>query len=1031
MKKLLLMLMMCVLLSSFASAITLPTTDPSYPGTFEDYYLVVWNSTTAQKGTHIPNAGTCTNTTISGQGFINGNTCIISYRGNQSLPDATGNYTFLLQTRTQGTKSMNFVNTDNWITNFAFRLTTSTTQWGFPNNNNYAGSYVTNRIYRVFMVYDTDNNKGSTYVVDTTNNTLMYSHENENFITNNEGSSESSSVTWYSGDSPNLAQMNKILLWKGNPEDAPYSLSGDITYEPPTPPDGGANNTQVTINVSCDPSSNNVSLWFDNSTDPTTLVINNQVSPSDYLTSVTLEDTYYYKSSCDGGVTNGTVRSWIYDISSPIISTTYVNNSRYYSNNLQGVFNFSDNVQLNSVNFSIDGETVFVNESIGSPTFGYVLNEDISSLSKGAHTLSVRVADSHTAQELKTDYGVSNGLLNNYIRYDFPKSDYIKTELKTKSAFDSWSSERKRDRYTQILEPNNPTSTLVLVETSNTPIKIVNSRGHYKGQWIIIGDHWKDYVVKNEPQSKVSIKRLTPYSVEVTISGLKNPSRVEFESVGDLNIVTNEYTFYTVNVSETYDSLIFNGFNADYSLSFFNDFTPLPNVILHLDGTNYSVPLEYQNVNEAKFSTSVLFNESLSSSRLVYHNWLFNLTNESYESTSNVSQTLLEIGLQVCDATNFTYPVLNMSYRDDISESLITATNTYELDFNDGTSVEEVDGVFSGSTSDSICTNVDPTNVTYSWDVSGRILSLESPGYATRLFEFSSGVPFATSNVNPYQLDLSLILLNESTTVNYIWQTDSFQPINGIMRVYECAANGSTTLIESTPIIDSNAHANIELLNTPYSYDVIIEGEVFTDLDGFTKCHLESLTSINYFVDVGDIDVPEKLGLYLTECSLEETGNRTFKFSWGNNPEDTVSPITGCITTYRSSVLGLQEVYTNCTSSSNSIERTIPETGFDYIVRGEITQDDFTVVCGGELSVMSEVEGASKFGLEALIAVVFLVLGLALFYAGEGEFQLIAAMIAVIVSWTFGLLNFDFMIVSSIIGFLIMIVMIGRYTRKR
>jgi len=57
---------------------------------------------------------------------------------------------------------------------------------------------------------------------------------------------------------------------------------------------------------------------------------------------------------------------------------------------------------------------------------------------------------------------------------------------------------------------------------------------------------------------------------------------------------------------------------------------------------------------------------------------------------------------------------------------------------------------------------------------------------------------------------------------------------------------GNRTLVGTASIINGEAYANIELLNTPYSYEVIYQGVRYADTDTYSKCHIETQTTRLY-----------------------------------------------------------------------------------------------------------------------------------------------------------------------------------------
>ena len=820
----------------------------------------------------------------------------------------------------------------------------------------------------------------------------------------------------------------------------------------PSPEDNGANNTNVTLNVTHSTIQNDVRYYLYFGTNivlnETNLVLDNVTRTGEeykQFTTVVSDGVYYWKwkvqnISGDGVFsTNTTQRNWTLDSASPAIITNFLNNSLNFIDNLTAQFNFTDNLGLHSYNISVDGVTIDNLTNIQVTSYVFNLSYNISNLQIGKHTLSIEIADGHTAKEIG-NYEVSNGLFNDYMKYDFYDKGNIKTELKSKSILDDWSSEKRKDRYIQILEPATPSDTITLVEESDMPIYIMHKEGSYNDYWIIMGNHWKDYVLENEPNIEVSIKRITDYKVEVTISGIKNKDRLVFNSVGDLNIVTKEYAFYAINMTETFDALITEGF--DFSLLLDIDFGNIefdiggitPFTTLQWNDTNFTSTLVSFDATGASFRKT--FNPiTIETRETINHNWWFNFSTftDGYLKTINASQIASSINVDVCNETFTNYTILNLTYFDEIDDAPIAVTNSYQLKITDGLFFYNQTGSFVDNITSSFCTNLNPDEVAYNWDMWG-VFTLSKTEYITRVLDIDESVPIALSN-NP-QTNLSLFLVGtlNSSTVTYTWQTTGFQPIDGTMRIFRCNADGSQDLIESTPIIAGEATANIQLLLQTYSYDVIINGVVFRDLESYTRCHVESTTERTFFVDVDPIDIAPLIGLANIICSLEESAiNNSITMAWTINPEQS-GYVSGCIVADRRTIRGSVNVLDNCSVESEGFTRTlaIPVVdGNSYVVKGRLEQGDNTIICDDTVILTPGRSQGGLFGVSGLMAVIFLVTSLALIYASDGEFMLAGGSIGLIISWFLGILVFDWIVVSGIIFFFALIAVTGRYTRKK
>lgn len=760
-----------------------------------------------------------------------------------------------------------------------------------------------------------------------------------------------------------------------------------------------------------------------------------------FINNTALDDgNYSVNVTCNqSGFNASSIRKFFLDNNPPQLITTYLNNTMVFNKNLTGQFNFTDNIFLHGFNVSIDGLEFYSQLHIHATGLSYNLSRNVTNLSIGNHSLQFRLTDGHTAAELRGDYDFDNGLWNDYSKYTFPEGGFVKTTVVDKSIFDTWTSKRERDRYTQVYVPSNPKSTIKLIETSSSPIYIYEKPGSYKGSWIVTGDHWKDYVLKNEPNSKVNIKQLTDYSVEVTISGIENPERLEFESIGDVNIAWFNFTFWTFNLTSEFDNLIFEDFphNVTLDVRFGNlskmNFAPfLPTAaILEWNGVNFTAELMHFNETGAKYNKSFSGFE-VNGSTSINHLWHFNFSNltTGYLKTNSQSQTQQEIIVTPCNATvNFT--IFNMSYYDENNNAKITTTNGVDLRIFDGTFFYNISTTFSGHTSDSICANIDPGGRTYNWDLWGSI-KLEKLTYTDRLLEIDEGVPFMISNNPALNLSLFMIKTVNSSTVTFNWFTNRFEVIDGVMRVFRCSPNGTEEIIESVPVTSGVGTANLELLTQTYFYDIIIGGVLFRDPTGFSRCQVESQTTKTFFVDVDVVDVGALIGLSGIPCSVNRTSNNTVEMKWGPNPEDTTTALFGCIRATRQSVTGNIVLFDNCTEEADFTRSVIVNHAGNIVtVAGRLEQGNNSVYCAGTATFTPQDDASSTFSFTGLLAAFFLVAGIMLLYAGENETQLVGAGLGIIVAFWLGILNYSPIGVSSIILFLILIAITGRYTRKR
>jgi len=749
--------------------------------------------------------------------------------------------------------------------------------------------------------------------------------------------------------------------------------------------------------------------------------------------------TYIIGCNNSNNSVNSSSKEFSYDFVQPFISTNFNNNSFYFKNNVTAMINVTDNVYLFSVNISVDGLTHYNKSGIGTTFWQYNFSQNSSNYSVGAHYLSVRAADGHTSEKLKSydDYNPIQGDSLVYdIRGKYDKT-FIKIYEKNGRKGDSWSVIPKHDRFEEVYVPSVPDSTMTFVVESDRDVYFAEAGSSYGGGWLIIGDHWKDFVLNDEPNAVLSFSRKNKNKFEVTITGLQFPERLKFSSTGDLNINIVNYTFYVVNITESFTTLVYSGFSTSLNMVVnFGVLTPsllslTPVALLQWDGVNYSTELNTYNSSHALFNRSIVPPAvGAPFSELVAHRWFFNfstLTN-GYLNTSLQYQNVSDVVLGLCN-TSLVFPILNISYYDEISNLPLNVSNSFNLNITDGTYYYDLNGTFPVNTTSRLCTNVNPGNNTYNWEMFGTF-TMSASNYITRIFSISSLSPTILSNNPVTNLSLYLIAVNDSSTVTFTWQTTEFQNIEGVMEIYKCNNDSSRSLVESLSIIGGQAIANIQLLFTAYSYEVVLnDGRRFASED-FAKCHIESTTEREFFIDIQSVVILPVIGLFMIDCKLENTSATTAKMTWNANVEDPTS-IEACIVGKRGDIYGLTEVYRNCTNqTSGSFEVAIPALGTTYYISGELKQNGAKGQCRNTLSYFVNTDTTNFFGMSAVLCVVFLIISLALMYAGDGEKQLFAAGIGLLASWFLGVIVFPWEIMTLAISFLAIIVLIGRYTKK-
>ena len=246
-------------------------------------------------------------------------------------------------------------------------------------------------------------------------------------------------------------------------------------------------------------------------------------------------------------------RVFYVDIEFPTLTTNLSTAIVLFNENLSVQFNLTDDFILFSYNISIDSlQRVFVNQLNVS---NYIVNFTFNpvGLSIGTHNLTLRFADGHTAKDLRGDYKYSNGLLNHKLKFEFWDEGEI--SITPKSVFDRWKVDRKKDRYSFDYDPLLSSTEYTFTVESDKDVYIVNTNSQYKN-YLIVGEHWLDFVSNENPTSTVNIQRVNNKTVSVSVAGLKKTDKVTFNSIGDLNVVERNYTFQITNITHRFSSQV-------------------------------------------------------------------------------------------------------------------------------------------------------------------------------------------------------------------------------------------------------------------------------------------------------------------------------------------------------------------------------------------------------------------------------------------------------------------------------------------
>jgi len=424
------------------------------------------------------------------------------------------------------------------------------------------------------------------------------------------------------------------------------------------------NQTKINFNASIEHSYNyNCSLYVNGS-----IVYNwtNQSSNSINVSLILNPGENNYSFYCNDNQINETSPTNIFyvDIVFPSIQTDFQNDSVWFRDNLTAYFNFTDDFYLNSFNITIDGVEVASNDNLSGTSFEYNLSTNISNLSVGYHILSVKLADGHTANKIKP-YKVKTGLFGDKLEYEWDdqtgRSKKVSINHIGGSIFDTFTTEKKEDRYTWEFIPSdkNKKKYEFDIETDQD-IRIINDDSTYLKSWITFGDKWMDFDLKNEDEV-IEIQRISKNKVKVKISNIKNPEKQIYQSIGDLNIIEANYSFYKINASVVYQTTVFEGSYTPYFLNIYADNVIYKNNSASLFWYNETKSNVKINISDhhQRYNTTFLV-PMLNVSTV---NWTYFFNVSGYPFNISGSSEYVQMNITNCSAND--YVVLNYTIYDE------------------------------------------------------------------------------------------------------------------------------------------------------------------------------------------------------------------------------------------------------------------------------------------------------------------------------------------------------------------------------
>ena len=710
------------------------------------------------------------------------------------------------------------------------------------------------------------------------------------------------------------------------------------------------------------------------------------------------------------------------DTSSPTYITNFLNNSIHYQDNHTVDFNMTDNILLHSYNISIDGVNIQGNDSINAVSKNVTFGYNMSNLSTGDHILTFRMADGHTALAVDVDsYNPTNGLFNDYIAYNFDgkyKENQIKIQQKDSSLLDSWSTVAKKNKYSFTFKPNKLASTYTFNVESDTALEILEHEKY--GQWLVTEDeHWVDF-----SPYKPTIKLINDNLAEVTINVVDaKQSEFVFNSIGDLNIVTVNYTFGVINASISYSSAVSEELSQTQYLYINKTGGVLyTNASFLYNGTYYNTTYtNYTNYDQysSTFITPAIIGAA---SETRAFNWSFNVTGVVSNISASINATQFVYKLAIDNCSTYTLLAANFSSYEDIDgfpQKYSTLRGYFRIWQSVIGDYKEYNITWNNDLSHSLCISNESFTSGGVFNVYAQMVYSNATYADETYYLYNATLTNITSHIPLYFTNGSLVTF----TVTDQNDNEVNEVYIHVLR-YDLTTNSYVT----TEILKTGTSGtdigHITLDTVWYQFFLYYQGVLVLDITPAKISLLSKTFRLNFEGDnIADYNEYKNMLTNLTYNN--NTRNFVFTFT---NPSGISRD--GCLEVTKKGALGDTVINDTCTSGTSGTV-TVNIDGYDnisatYLARGYIVDDE--VDRSLEFLSFSFDEGYKEWGKDGIFATFFLRLAVAMIAIYSPTIAIVLLFVVDILMYMLGLFSMDYQ--TIIVYFILVVVSIWRMNKK-
>jgi hypothetical protein len=801
---------------------------------------------------------------------------------------------------------------------------------------------VTNDNWHLMIAtYNASGNEGRLYIDNKFNATVSsgYSTTGETMDIAASGSGDRGG--YFDGEIDDVAIYNRILnataralLWNSSNgraaciETAVTDTLNITGIEPANSTQWNSQQVNFTVNVSST-FNFNCSLYINDTLNYTLTNNPNGTQSVDFYVTFPADDEtlYNYSFRCINNETQeNSSTNWFYvDVVTPTVSvdsSLASNQSIRYEGNFTAQLNCSDTF-LYSMNVSLDGDRIFNISNLAGTSYDYNLSRNINNLTTGLHTIGLMCADGHT-KRLIANYDYTKSALDNSIRYRFDKG-WIKINPTNNGLFSKFDTKKLKDRYSfEVTKGWLAKDDLEFEVSSNHPLTIVQKKG-YEG-WIVsdVLGKWIDFETISSHKS-VKITRDSPNKIRVLVVGVTDDV-VTFNSIGDLNIVTRNYTFYKAGVEESFVNVTLEGITNAFTLNISRNgtYTTDADAQLFYNGTAYaptkttatkywlfSRNVQAPYIDGESINLSFYWNFTINGSQ---NNIAINLTNQSNQSVYNMLITNCSGASKV--------QTLNFTVRNELTNALIVDADLiafFRVWNSSSSNKQNTTLQYQNSSTKAFC--IYPSWANFKADY---YTEFSATGFDTRQYNVENTT---LTNVTQYTTLFMLGTGNATDiTINVVDEyDDGISGVNVEAWKYSLA-NNNYTLVEIKET-DNEGVVIMGLERTDEQYKFLVKQDGQTIYESSTMELYQ--TEYTFRVVTAEEDTATFQLTRLNADIIADYLTQNFTATW-NDINSLITRI--CMGIYQTNVSDTTNVYTNCsTASSGTIFYNISTNGSMYI----------------------------------------------------------------------------------------------------